>query len=192
MTKSELRKLYLSKRQALSEPERQRLSGDIAELLFESFDFDSVKVLHCYIPIEKFKEVNTRPLFERIWDKFREIVTVVPKVNHVSGEMENVTYDSESILTQNRWEIQEPVHDRRVEPESIDMVLAPLVCFDRRGHRVGYGKGFYDRFLRRCRSDCLKIGLNFFSPVEEISDAHDGDVRLDFAVTPDGIYTIAK
>ena len=63
------------------------------------------------------------------------------------------------------------------------MVLVPGVCFDRDGHRVGYGKGFYDRFLKTCRPDCVKIGLSFFEPVEKIDDVHNGDIALDFLVS---------
>ena len=64
------------------------------------------------------------------------------------------------------------------------MVLVPLLCFDRSGHRVGYGKGYYDRFLRKCRADCKKIGLSMFDPVDEITDAGESDVRLDLVITP--------
>jgi 5-formyltetrahydrofolate cyclo-ligase len=62
------------------------------------------------------------------------------------------------------------------------------LCFDLRGFRVGYGKGFYDRFLKKCRADCKKIGLSFFEPVKEISDIEEFDVALNFAVTPQEIY----
>ncbi|MDH3493028.1 MAG: 5-formyltetrahydrofolate cyclo-ligase, partial [Acidobacteriota bacterium] len=71
---------------------------------------------------------------------------------------------------------------------SLDFVLVPLLCFDRRGHRVGYGGGYYDRFLAKVRPDCLKIGLSFFGPVDEIEDVHEGDIRLDYCVMPERIY----
>ena len=59
-----------------------------------------------------------------------------------------------------------------------------LLLFARRDlHRVGYGKGYYDQFLKQCRSDCLKIGLSYFELVERIDDVHAGDVRLDFVIT---------
>jgi 5-formyltetrahydrofolate cyclo-ligase len=61
--------------------------------------------------------------------------------------------------------------------------------FDRRGFRVGYGKGFYDKFLSECRADCLKIGLSYFEPIDEISDAQNFDVRLDCCITPKEIFT---
>ena len=66
------------------------------------------------------------------------------------------------------------------------MVLVPGVCFDRIAHRVGYGKGFYDRFLKKCRYDCIRVGLSYFAPVDEIEDLHEGDVRLDALVLAEG------
>ncbi len=75
---------------------------------------------------------------------------------------------------------------------SIDWVLVPLLAFDRRGHRVGYGKGFYDRFLAGCRSDARKIGLSLFAPVVAIDDIGSQDVALDAVVTPDRVWTFGK
>src|SRR5262249_34070605 len=96
----------------------------------------------------------------------------------------SLKYGPDVELAENRWQISEPVHDERVDANEIDMVFIPLLCFDRYGHRVGYGKGYYDRFLRACRHDCIKVGLSDFEPVDKISDAHEGDVKLDAAVTP--------
>lgn len=69
------------------------------------------------------------------------------------------------------------------------MVLVPLLCIDREGYRVGYGKGFYDKFLARCRPDCKTVGLNYFPPVERIDDVAEHDIRLDHAVNPDEVYS---
>ena len=66
-----------------------------------------------------------------------------------------------------------------------DLVIVPLLAFDKKGYRVGYGKGFYDRFLQNSKT--LKIGLSFFAPTEEIIDVHLNDVRLDKCITPAGI-----
>ena len=78
-------------------------------------------------------------------------------------------FDSTTKLTVNRWHILEPTGNETVEIGKLDAVLVPLLCFDERGFRVGYGKGFYDKFLKNCRRDCLKIGLSYFTPVEEIA-----------------------
>ena len=68
------------------------------------------------------------------------------------------------------------------------MVLVPLLCFDESGHRVGYGKGFYDRFLTKCRPDTQKVGLSYFPPVKEITDADSFDIRLDLCLTPEKVW----
>jgi 5-formyltetrahydrofolate cyclo-ligase len=79
-----------------------------------------------------------------------------------------------------------------IEIEKIDAIIVPLLCFDARGFRVGYGKGFYDKFLSECRTDCLKIGFSYFAPVAEISDAQDFDVKLDYCITPEEIFDWRK
>lgn len=190
MTKAELRRIYLAKRQTLSEAERDALSLQIAQNVFTNFDLDRIDFLHCYISIGKFREIDTRPIFEWIWSEFPRVQALVPKVNYETGEIESLKYGSETELAQSQWQIHEPIHNEIVEADRVDIVIVPLVCFDRRGHRVGYGKGFYDRFLGRCRPDCLKVGLSFFGPVDEIADAHGGDVRLDFCVTPQELYQL--
>ena len=132
----------------------------------------------------RFAEVDTRPIFQGVWSKFPRIQTVVPRVDHETEELESLKYGQDTELIPSPWQIGEPAHNDHVEPTEIDMVLVPLVCFDRRGHRVGYGRGYYDRFLRSCRPDCQKVGLSMFDPVDEISDAGESDVKLDRTITP--------
>jgi 5-formyltetrahydrofolate cyclo-ligase len=188
MTKSELRKTFLAKRQMLSPAEHETLSANIVAEFFNDFDPAAVSVLHCYIPIERFAEVDTRPIFQRLWSEYPQIATVVPRVNHEIEEIESLRYGSDTELTESKWQIGEPLHDERIEPGEIDIVLVPLVCCDLNGHRIGYGRGYYDRFLRKTRSDCRKIGLSIFPPVERIDDSHEGDVRLDRCITPEQVY----
>jgi len=66
----------------------------------------------------------------------------------------------------------------------IDAVLIPLLAFDNQGFRVGYGGGFYDRFLPACRPEALKVGLSFFDPVDVIEDKDQYDIPMDYCVTP--------
>jgi 5-formyltetrahydrofolate cyclo-ligase len=190
MTKSELRKIFLAKRKRLSTAQREARSSAIVSRFFNGFDLTGIKVLHCYVPIERLAEIDTRAIFQRVWSEYPAVETVVPRVDHETQEIESLVYGSDVELVLNKWEIGEPSHDRRVKPQAVDMVLVPLVCFDRSGHRVGYGKGFYDRFLRKCRSDCVKIGLSYFQPVDEISGTHDGDITLDYAITTNRTFDL--
>src|SRR6185369_10787907 len=112
--------------------------------------------------------------------------TVAPVVDIEADLIESVEFTPLSELVENRWGIREPI-GKVVPPEDIDLVLVPLLCFDRAGHRVGYGRGFYDRLLASVRTDCLKVGLSYFPPVESIDDAGEYDVRLDACVMPDSV-----
>jgi 5-formyltetrahydrofolate cyclo-ligase len=188
MLKAELRKIYLARQKSLSAEERSEKSARIAGNFFQNFDLGGIRYLHCFLPIGKFGEIETKPVFERIWLDFPQVETLVPRVDFHAGEIENLKFTPETELVENAWQIHEPSHDETIAAEKIDLVLVPLLCFDEKGFRVGYGKGFYDRFLKNCRADCLKIGLSYFPPIPEIEDAHTHDVKLDFYVTPEKIF----
>jgi 5-formyltetrahydrofolate cyclo-ligase len=184
VTKAELRHNYLAKRQLLSIDERERKTAQIVEKFFNHYHLSKINVLHCFISIERFGEVDTRPIFQRVWSDHPDITTVVPRINRETEELESLLYGADTELVHDRWQIGEPVHNDRVESIEVDLVLVPLLCYDRTGHRIGYGKGYYDRFLAKCRPDCQKIGLSMFPPIDEISDAHEGDIKLDACITP--------
>jgi len=190
MTKSELRKLYLQKQKALSPEERAEKSRLIAERFFASFNLTGIRYLHCFIALEKFNEIDTLPIFQRVWRDHPDTATLVPRIEPEGSNLSHLHFKADTELVRNSWEISEPAHGTRVEPGRIDMVLAPLLAFDAHGHRAGYGKGFYDRFLAQCRPDCMKIGLSYFPPVAEIDDADEHDIALDAFVTPDTTYRI--
>jgi 5-formyltetrahydrofolate cyclo-ligase len=188
MLKSDLRQLYLSKQKTISAEERASASQQIADRFFSAFDLAGVRCLHSFVPIEKFNEVNTRPIFAKLWRDFPHIETVVPRVDFKTREIRNLRFTHVTELVRNAWDIDEPADDEFVETEMIDVVLVPGLSFDTDGHRVGYGKGFYDRLLKDCRPDCVKIGLSYFEPVERIDDIHEGDVSLDFVITQTAVF----
>ena len=187
-----MRKLYLEKRRALTGDEVGSCSRVIADMLFTEFDFEKLKVVHCFISIAKFNEVDTSIIFGRIWGEYPNVRTAVPRVNDGSGELEHFYYERDTNMVKNAWGIAEPSGAERVHPKDIDLVIVPLLCFDERGYRVGYGKGYYDRFLRECRADCVTAGLSFFPPEIEIKDIHDGDFALDLFIMPIGIFRPVK
>lgn len=182
MKKDELRKIYLAKRNALSEPERLNLSHSLCDSFFSTVDLSLVKVIHIYLPIESKKEPNTWLIIDRIRREFPHIRLSIPKIK---GErMENIFFEDIHQLEKNSWGILEPKQGITTPLEEIDLVIVPLLAFDKFGHRVGYGKGFYDRFLKDCRSDCQKIGLSFFEPEKKIEDSNLFDVPLHMVLTP--------
>jgi 5-formyltetrahydrofolate cyclo-ligase len=88
----------------------------------------------------------------------------------------------------NRYGILEPSNGEIVDPLAIDIVMIPLLAFDQLGYRVGYGKGYYDRFLCKCRRDVIKIGFSFFEAEPVIKDIDNYDVPLNYCITPLRVY----
>lgn len=189
MTKSELRKAFLARRMALGDSEIGDLSGKIVDRFFNSFSLKAVKLVHIYSAIRKYNEVPTEPFIKRIRREYRPVGIVFPRVDPTSASLEHLAVDENTKMIVNSWGISEPAGTELVDPLEIDLVIVPLLAFDKRGYRVGYGKGFYDTFLAQCRADCLKIGLSFFPPVIEIPDIHENDVPLDHCVTPEMVVS---
>jgi 5-formyltetrahydrofolate cyclo-ligase len=187
MTKQALRKLYLEKRLELSEGEYGQRNFQLYQNFFANIDLSFVKVLHTFLPITSKKEIDTWLIIDRIRREFPNVRISIPKVNNETSALEHFYFEGLHQLTTNTWGIQEPKQGIPTEIEKIDLVLVPLLAFDNHGHRVGYGKGYYDKFLAACRPDCKKIGLSLFASEEKIDDVHTKDISLDSCITPMGI-----
>lgn len=182
MTKEEARKAFLQKRLALSEGAYQHLNFQLYNQFFAQVDLSFIKCIHIFLPIESKKEPNTWPIIDRIQREFPHVRISIPKV--VGDQLENIYFEGLHQLKKNKWGILEPEQGVPTPTEKIDMVIVPLLAVDNNGHRVGYGKGFYDRFLAECRIRCLRIGISLFDPVETIEDIDDNDITLTHCLTP--------
>lgn len=140
-----------------------------------------------FLPIKKFNEPNTWLIIERIKKNFPDIRLSIPRVNVATNDLEHIYLDEQS-LQLSKWEIPEQIAGTKTEALHIDMILVPMLIFDQHGQRIGYGKGFYDRFLATSPPSCKKIGLSFFPPVEKI-EINEHDQRLDLVVTPDQVFS---
>ena len=189
MTKSELRQIYLRKRRSLSDGELVLQSSQIAESFFESIDLITVKTVHTFIPIKKFNEIDTSFYLQENLGWLFSHSNGCPARWSRKRFNDTFCFYIQNGLVENRWGIREPADGKKVDPAAIDLVIVPLLCFDERGYRVGYGKGLYDKFLARCRPDCIKVGLGYFPPVAGITDVEDYDIKLDQCITPDKIFT---
>ncbi|MEO5858713.1 MAG: 5-formyltetrahydrofolate cyclo-ligase [Pyrinomonadaceae bacterium] len=188
MTKSELRKIYLERRRSIPADAHSAFSREIVDRLFNEIDINSISSIHCYLSLEHVGEVETGILFDRVWNDFPHIITTAPKIDALNLGMDSVIYQRDTPTNEDRWKIPEPSGSEIIAPEALDLVVVPLLCFDLRGHRAGYGKGFYDRFLAKCRPECVKAGLSFFPPIDFIDDVHEADVPLDLCLTPSGAF----
>ncbi len=188
MHKAVLRKQFLAKRKACTLEEGALASEKICRLFFEHFSPGKPQTLHVFLPILKHCEINTWLIIHKLWADFPEVRIVVPVTNFQTEELEHYLLTSQTEIKESNWGIPEPVDRVPVPEPEIDMVLMPLIAFDLKGNRVGYGKGYYDRFLQQCRPEVLKVGLSLLDPVDLITDVHEADVPLDHCLTPDKRY----
>jgi 5-formyltetrahydrofolate cyclo-ligase len=109
-------------------------------------------------------------------------------MNTKEPDMEAVSCHADTIFEANAINILEPLENEIIHPGDIDLVLIPMLVCDVNGNRVGYGKGYYDRYLSRCRKDCIKVGVSYFEPIDIIEDANSFDIPLNFCITPQQAY----
>ncbi|WP_164109545.1 MULTISPECIES: 5-formyltetrahydrofolate cyclo-ligase [Sphingobacterium] len=187
MNKSELRLLYREKRKMLDRETRATYDDVILSHL-KAMDWSSVHLLHLYIPIDSLNEPDTLAFMKWLKEEKDNVQFVVSRSDFASGEMIHFLWDESMVFEANKWGILEPKEGIEVNELDLDAVLVPLLVVDKEGNRVGYGKGFYDRFLARCNPEILSVGLSYFEPVMEISDVGKWDVKLRYCVNPQGVY----
>jgi 5-formyltetrahydrofolate cyclo-ligase len=192
MTKAEIRKIYLQKRIALQEAEFGQLNQQLCDHFFSSIDLSAISVLHTFIPIEKQKEVDTWMIIDRVRREHPNVRIAIPRINNQTSSIESFYFEGREQLEKNTWGILEPKQGVPVPVEKIDIVLVPMLAFDTYGNRVGYGRGFYDKFLATCRDSCKKIGLSFFPPVDSIEGLGSYDLPVDLAITPQGALSLTQ
>jgi 5-formyltetrahydrofolate cyclo-ligase len=188
MLKAELRQQMLAQRRALTPEDLAQRSLLLAEQLFQHFEVASWHWLHVFLPVARQKEPDTWPIIRRLWREQPSVQLAVPVVQPDGVSLRHYQLTPQTQLVESRWHIPEPIGAPTVAPTTFDAVLLPLLAFDKLGHRVGYGKGFYDRFLLECRPDTLRIGLSIAPPIERIQDAWAGDMLLHACITPDRVW----
>jgi len=184
MQKHELRVLFQQKRNDLAEDKKLDFNAGIKKHLLELIS-ENLKTIHIYLPITSKNEIDTWPIIHELWKK--NIKTVVPKLNPSKTTLNSWILTKSTQLKENKWGVSEPVGDKTIDESEVDAVIIPLLAFDKSGYRVGYGKGFYDKYLETLKYSAIKIGLSYFPPFDKISDTDSWDIPLDYCVTPDGI-----
>ncbi|HEX8562314.1 MAG TPA: 5-formyltetrahydrofolate cyclo-ligase [Flavobacterium sp.] len=185
MNKSDLRIKYKQLRRDLSDEEIVQKSLLIAnqtlKLAIWNNDF-----YHLFLPIRRQKEVDTEFLLHLLAGKDKHVV--ISKSDFETRQMQHFLLTDNTRIVLNSYGIPEPENGIEIYPGKIQVVFVPLLAFDLAGNRVGYGKGFYDNFLAKCKSETIKVGLSFFEAEDSCSDVFESDVKLDYCVTPERIY----
>ena len=187
MTKAELRKIYRQKRKEISWKEKEQWT-DLILINFQKIELPFIDCVHTYLAMEAQNEISTDIFANYLKFLNPGLKRVVPKINLDTAEMRHYILNDDVEMIPNDFGIIEPLTGEKVTANDIDLVLTPLLAFDKMGYRVGYGKGFYDRFFGQCREETIKVGLSFFEPVESIDNIDAFDIPLNYCVTPTSVY----
>lgn len=190
--KRKIRQEFLKKRNNLSRDEIKSKSEKIEKELFSLPEFQRAKTVMFYVSFRS--EVETEKMTRNALKlKKKIVIPVVHGEKIVVSEIKNLKKE----LTKGSFGIKEPKKEfrRRVNQKEIDLVVVPGVVFDKRGGRLGYGRGYYDRFLRsksiRSRMSrsrqCALIGLAFDLQIARKIPLVKRDMKVDKIVTESGI-----
>lgn len=185
MNKDQLRKKYKTLRESIDQQNLDQGSLDIANLSLKLPIWDKTNY-HLFLPIVNKKEINTEYLLQILAGKDKN--TILSKSNFQDGTLTHYLLTDNTKIKVNAYGIPEPVDGIQVSESQIQVVFIPLLAFDIQGNRIGYGKGFYDRFLALCPKDTIKIGLSLFAAEQNIQDVYDQDIPLDYCITPKKTY----
>lgn len=187
MNKQSLRQLYKSQRMELLEKERMRLD-ELMLIAFQQFNYSAVKTVLSFWPISGYAEPNTQLFSDYLQHIIPDIKIAYPFSESEKSGITALAINAETVYQTNHWGITEPKEGSVLEPSTIDLILVPLLICDKSGYRVGYGKGYYDRYLAKCRKNVVKVGFSYFEPVEKITDTNQFDVPLTHCITPQHTY----
>ena len=174
-----LRKVYKDNRSNTPIGQFKELCKGILDNLIELSIWDK-DIYHVYLSIESKNEVDTNDIISFILNKNKRVI--VPKI--LNKNLIHFEIDQNTKFTTNKLGIREPISKVSFDTSLIEIIIVPLLVFDKNGHRVGYGEGYYDRFMSNIKDDVIKVGLSLFDPIDKISDINDKDIPLNFVVTP--------
>ena len=181
--KTFLRSHYKKKRLSLTKQEVDHLSQSVCKQL-DKLNIWKLKHYHIFISISKYNELDTSSIINKLKSEKKNII--VPKI--LNNELVHIAINDQTEFSINEYGIKEPNNGNSFIIQNLDLIFIPLLAYDLEGHRVGYGKGYYDRFLKLTNKSSLKIGLSFFDPINKIQDIDDNDVKLDYCITPTQVH----
>lgn len=188
MDKKLLRQQTLTKRDTLTWLEVQSKSQEIAQRLFMLPEYHKAQTILIYLAFAK--EVATQAIIMTAWQEKKRILVPVCQTSDKSLLISELRNFNE--LTSGTWNIPEPKKDylRPREPQAIDLAIIPGLAFDLRGSRLGYGAGYYDRFLSKLTPTCPKVALAYEFSLIEFFPTEPHDIPMDYIITEVATYKI--
>ncbi len=189
-SKADLRVLFKEKRNQLTQDELKKGSEKIA-LAVEDFceQHPELDHFHLFFPIQKLNEINTfliRDVLER-----RNKILYTSVMDNLNNGMGTILVEKRTEFVEDQYGIPVPRNFELISPELIQAVFVPLLAVDYKGQRIGYGKGYYDRFLATIDPKVIKIGLSIFEPIHHIP-SESFDIPLDYCFTPKNMFNFSK
>jgi len=183
--KKRLRAKFSLKRQKLDDRLIEQFSIQILSNLLDCEFYKMSETVHCFMSIKKNCEVDTGPIIKRMLDDGKRVV--VPKANPEKLILDHYLYRSQDAFQKNRWGIPEPADGIKVSERELDLVLVPMLAADCQKNRLGYGMGYYDRFLADL--DVVKAGLLFEVSISDVPIPYNThDIRMDYLITEKKVY----
>lgn len=184
--KKRLRQECLEKRSGLSQDEVREKSERIMARLFELDEFKKANFIMFYVDFKN--EVMTQDAIAKALSMGKRVA--VPKTVKDEG-LWAIEIKSLDDLSAGALGILEPTKlENRVDPEELDLVIVPGVAFDRKGHRLGFGAGYYDRFLPKLRPGVKKIAVAFEVQLVDSVPAEEHDIRMDAILTEEQLISL--
>ena len=184
MDKNSLRVAYKKQRVALTPEQVANKSLQIANQLL-SLPLWGKTYFHLFLSNHKLKEVDTEYVLTLLQGKDKTVIVPRMEPNY---DLSHILLTDATAIKPNSFGIPEPIEGIAVTPAQVEVVFVPLLAYDLDGNRIGYGKGYYDRFLAQCNPECRLIGLSFFAP-EECIPAEKTDIKLHYCITPEEVYS---
>ncbi len=179
--KGAIRSSMLECRKAIPPSQYAHLSRQIQLLFLASDIYREARTLMLYVPVHN--EPGTALIIARAWRDHKTVL--LPSVRN--GRVCPVYYPKDAPLKQGHHKVQEPVAAQEYAGNEIDVVVVPGIAFDPRGNRIGYGKGYYDKFLGELDQRTIKAGFSFNRCLVEGIHANTWDIPVDMIVTETGI-----
>ena len=179
ITKSSLRKTVLQYRRLLSEEEFSKRNKALLSNLKKHMEENNCHVIHTFLPMVRNKEVDVTPLFDWMWEN--NIQIIVSRTDFKTRVMLHFLLEKNTVLVENKMGIPEPLDATPVDFHEVDLILVPLLAFDKNKNRIGYGGGFYDRLLNETKA--AKVGLSLSPPLDQLIQKEEWDVPMDHIIS---------
>jgi 5-formyltetrahydrofolate cyclo-ligase len=179
--KAELRRRIRRAREAIGDAERTRLAGLIEERLFGLPEVATAGTVLLFYSFGS--EVTTAAMVDRVHAAGKRLLLPYLTEGRAEDSMDAAVVRPGDDLIPASYGAREPARRVPVDPSEVDLVVAPGLAFDRRGYRLGYGGGHYDRYLSRLRPDAVRVGIGFAVQIVERVPLGPGDRPVDLVVT---------